>query len=84
MADAIREHSGDGDYLAELAMWSGRYGSIAGVPARNTPVPTHADFPDRAFAGPALPQPPGAEARDDAGVVVVLATATDDNPDSKC
>ena len=75
----VREHSGDTEYLAELAMWSGRYGSVAGVPARNTPVPSHADFPARVFAGPALPQPPGAEARDDAGVVVVLATATDDN-----
>jgi nitroreductase len=79
MADAMREHAGDTEYLAELAMWSGRYGSVAGVPARNTPVPSHADFPARVFAGPALPQPPGAEARDDAGVVVVLATATDDN-----
>ena len=79
VAGAAREHSGDSEYLAELAMWSGRYGSTAGVPARNTPVPSHADLPARAFAGPALPQPPGAEARDDAGVVVVLATATDDD-----
>ena len=79
VASAAREHSGDTEYLAELAMWSGRYGSIAGVPAHNTPVPSHADFPARAFASPALPQPSGAEARDDAGVVVVLATATDDN-----
>ncbi len=78
VAGAVQEHSGDAGYLTELSMWSGRYGSVAGVPARNTPAPSHSDFPARAFAGPALPQPRGAEARDDAGVVLVLGTATDD------
>jgi nitroreductase len=32
----------------------------------------------RVFANPVLEQPSGVEARDDAGVVVILATATDD------
>jgi nitroreductase len=79
LATAVREHAGDAGYLAKLAMWSGRYGSSAGVPARNTPAPSPADFPPRAFAGPVLPQPSGAESRDDAGVILVLGTATDDS-----
>ncbi|MBV9088776.1 MAG: nitroreductase family protein [Mycobacteriaceae bacterium] len=79
MADAVREHAADAEYLTELSIWSGRYDSLAGVPAHNAPAPdVDAAIPARAFANPVLPQPRGAEARDDAGVVVVLATATDD------
>ena len=79
VADAVREHASDAEYLAELSMWSGRYESLAGVPACNTPVPDReAAIPARVFANPVLAQPRGAEARDDAGVIVVLATATDD------
>ena len=79
VAEAVRAHSSDRNYLAELSMWSGRYGSLAGVPARNTPAPDRdADIPARVFANPVLPQPSGTEAREDAGVVVVLATAADD------
>lgn len=87
LASAVHEHSGDAEYLAELAVWSGRYGSVAGVPARNTPdaaPPPASDkgvggLPGRTFASPALPQPRGAESRDDAGVVLVLGTSTDDS-----
>jgi nitroreductase len=80
LADAVHEHVTNGEYLAELSMWSGRYESLAGVPARNTPAPDQeAVIPARVFANPMLPQPPGSEARHDAGVVVVLATATDDH-----
>ena len=79
VASAVRRHAEDVDYLTELSIWSGRYGAVAGVPARNTPIPSRADFPARAFAGPALPQPAGAEARDDAGVLLVLGTAADDH-----
>lgn len=76
---AVREHISDPEYLAELAMWSGRHGSPAGVPARNTPAAeTQGAFPPRVFANPALEQPSGVQPRDDAGVVLVLATATDD------
>jgi len=76
---AVRQHISDPEYLAELAMWSGRHGSAAGVPARNTPsAEKQGKFPARVFANPALEQPSDAEARDDAGVVLVLATATDD------
>jgi nitroreductase len=76
---AVGEHVNDPEYLAELSMWSGRHGTSAGVPARNTPAPEHkSKFPARVFANPVLEQAHGAEARDDAGAVLVLATATDD------
>jgi len=79
VAHAVREHISDPEYLAELSMWSGRHGTPAGVPARNTPASEkQGRFPARVFAAPVLEQPPGIEARDDAGVVLVLATATDD------
>ncbi len=79
VAEAVHEHATDAEYLAELSMWSGRYASLAGVPAHNAPVPDpEAALPARVFANPVLPQPRGAEARNDAGVVVALATATDD------
>jgi hypothetical protein len=37
VARAVWQHTSDHEYLTELATWNGRYGSIAGVPARNTP-----------------------------------------------
>ncbi len=85
LAAAVHQHSTDPEYLAELALWSGRHGSAAGVPARNSPAPAPPDgkefggLPGRAFASPALPQPSGAESRDDAGVILVLGTSTDDS-----
>lgn len=79
VAHAVREHISDPEYLAELSMWSGRHGTPAGVPARNTPATEkQGAFPSRVFANPVLDQPAGVNARDDAGVVLVLATATDD------
>ena len=79
VATAVREHISDPAYLAELTMWSGRHGTEAGVPARNTPSPEKSGaFAARVFANPDLDQPSGVEARDDAGVVVVLATTDDD------
>jgi len=78
VAHAVREHISDPGYLAELSLWSGRHGTPAGVPARNTPLPDpQGKFAARVFANPVLEQPSGIEARDDAGVVLVLATATD-------
>jgi nitroreductase len=80
VSHAVRQHISDPAYLAELSTWSGRYGTPAGVPARNTPPAEQGGkFAARVFANPALEQPGGVEARDDAGVVLVLATATD-NP----
>jgi nitroreductase len=84
VAHAVREHISDPAYLKELTMWSGRHGAESGVPARNTPAPRKSVagksglFSARVFANPVLEQPDGVEARDDAGVVLILATTTDD------
>lgn len=79
IANAVHRHSEDTEYLAELSMWSGRYGSLAGVPARNTPpAAPHSTLPTRAFANPVLAQPNGTAAEEDAGVILALGTATDD------
>lgn len=79
IAAAVHEHIADPDYLAELSMWSGRYGALAGVPARNSPAPeSEARIPARMFANPVLPQPSDTQPREDAGVLLVLATTTDD------
>ena len=80
VAESVRKHAADADYLAELSAWSGRYGSVAGVPARNTPSPeSTAPIPGRVFAGPALQQPQEAPpAAQDSAVVVALGTETDD------
>ena len=37
VSQAAMRHARDHDYMAELAIWSGRYGATAGVPARSTP-----------------------------------------------
>jgi hypothetical protein len=80
VAKAVFQHATDHDYLTELTTWSGRYASLAGVPARNTPKsdPT-AMIPARLFAGPALAQPADAESADDNAVVLALGTK-DDSP----
>src|ERR1700736_2015471 len=64
VAQSVWHHATDHDYLSELATWSGRYASLAGVPARNTPQsdPT-ALVPARLFAGPAVAQAPGGTAK---------------------
>lgn len=75
---SVRDHM-NRDYLAELAMWSGRYASAAGVPARNTPVPDpHAKIPGRFFAGPALSMPTDTTPEEDSAVVLALGTRNDD------
>lgn len=78
VAQAVWQHTSDHNYLAELSTWSGRYASLAGVPARNTPPsdPT-AMIPGRLFAGPALAQPPDVTSSDDAAVVLALGTNDD-------
>lgn len=80
VAQAVWRHIADHDYLAELTTWSGRYASLAGVPARNTPEsdPT-APVPPRLFAGPALAQPPDTDSVDDNAAVLALGTK-DDSP----
>lgn len=76
---AVRAHLSDRDYVAELSAWSGRHGTASGVPAENAATPGgNAPFSARVFADPRLHQSAGAEARDDAGVTLVLATERDD------
>lgn len=78
VAQAVWRHATDNDYLNELTAWSGRYASVSGVPARNTPPsdPT-SPVPGRIFAGPALGQPPDAQPADDKAVVLALGTKDD-------
>jgi hypothetical protein len=78
VAQAAWQHATDQDYLTELTAWSGRYASVSGVPARNTPPsdPT-APVPGRIFAGPVLAQPPDTESADDGAVVLALGTKDD-------
>ncbi|MCB0939628.1 MAG: nitroreductase family protein [Mycobacterium sp.] len=80
VAASVSKHANDSDYLAELNAWSGRYGSVAGVPARNTPPPNpSARIPARVFAGPALQQPPDVSPDDDNAVMLALGTESDDD-----
>jgi nitroreductase len=79
VAQSVWRHASDRDYLAELSAWSGRYASVAGVPARNTPAPdSSAAIPSRLFAGPALAMPPGSSPAEDNAVMLALGTQTDD------
>ena len=79
VAQAVQKHATDYGYLAELATWTGRYASSAGVPARNTPAPDLTSaLPGRVFAGTALVQPPEVSAADDNGVLIALGTKDDD------
>ncbi|MEA2484612.1 MAG: hypothetical protein QOC55_2559 [Thermoleophilaceae bacterium] len=78
VAQAARQHASDYDYLTELTTWSGRYASVAGVPARNTPsVDLSGQVPQRMFAGPALTQSAVAEPGDEHAVVLALGTRYD-------
>lgn len=79
LAEAAAHHGADPEYLRELSEWSGRHASLAGVPARNTPVSDpHAAVPGRIFAGAVLAHSPNAPAQYDSGVVIALGTAGDD------
>lgn len=78
VAQSVRDHLTQG-YLAELTEWSGRYFSVAGVPAHNTPLPDpDAKIPSRLFAGAALPMAPDSSSADDNAVVLALGTRRDD------
>ncbi|BBY62222.1 nitroreductase family protein [Mycolicibacterium helvum] len=80
IAASVRKHTDDTDYLLELNAWSGRYGSVAGVPARNTPTSdAHAAVPARVFAGPVLAQPVETSPDEDNAVLLALGTETDDD-----
>lgn len=77
--EAASRHRSDQGYLAELATWSGRYASTAGVPARSVPrANATGPIPLRAFAGGVLPQTPDTEAAEDNATVLALGTIGDD------
>lgn len=79
VAQAVRSHLGNDEYLRELTVWTGRYGSVAGVPARNTPpTESSAPIPGRLFAGPGLAQPSGISPADDRAALLALGTTQDD------
>jgi nitroreductase len=79
VAQAAYRHADSVEYLNELSIWSGRYASQAGVPARSAPrLDTATAIPRRAFAAPRLTAPPGISAADDGGVVLALGTRDDD------
>lgn len=78
VTEAAVRHGADQEYLAELATWSGRYASTAGVPARSVPAGSGAGIPLRAFAGGVLPQVPDTDPGDDNAAVLALGTVDDD------
>jgi nitroreductase len=80
LAEAASTHSQDPDYVRELSAWSGRRGSVAGVPSSNAPGPLPgAPVAARTFARPELAQPDASPPGDDNGVVVALGTQFDDD-----
>ncbi|CAN5852469.1 nitroreductase family protein [soil metagenome] len=79
LAQAVWEHVNDPEYLDELTVWTGRYASTAGVPARSAPESDpNSAVPARLFAGTTLTQPSDASPADDRGVLLALGTAEDD------
>lgn len=79
LAHSVLKHTGDADYLTELNAWSGRHGSVAGVPARNAaPADGRAPIPARLFAGPALRHPEQSSPAEDNALMLALGTETDD------
>ncbi len=78
VTDAVWRHATDREYLSELSTWSGRYASLAGVPAHSTPKSDPAArIPARLFAGPVLPQPAGSAGEQDGAAVLALGTKDD-------
>lgn len=80
IGEAVSAHRQDPHYINELSAWSGRRGSVAGVPASNTPDPQpDAPVAARMFARTALRQPESSPPGDDNGVMVALGTSLDDD-----
>lgn len=79
VTEAAFRHARDDDYLSEIAQWTGRYASAAGVPARSVPsAGSAAPISARVFAGGVLPQPPNTKPADDHAAVLALGTVGDD------
>ncbi|PQM46911.1 Putative NAD(P)H nitroreductase [Mycobacterium talmoniae] len=71
VTQAIWEHATNYDYVNEATMWSGRYGSLAGVPPATPGVRLHGDHPEpavrRPHPGPAARNVTRRRPRGDAG-----------------
>lgn len=80
LSDAVWAHMSDDEYLGELMAWSGRHGSVVGVPARNVPDsdPTAA-VPGRIFAAAELAQAAASVSAAGNGIMVALGTVEDDD-----
>ena len=78
ISESAQLHSGDSAYQQELAVWSGRHGSLDGVPAANAPMPANSDEPARTFAAAELPQPPSRSDRTENAILLILSTPSDD------
>ncbi|QLL10061.1 Acg family FMN-binding oxidoreductase [Mycobacterium vicinigordonae] len=79
VAQAVLDHMTDDAYMRELTTWSGRFGSVAGVPARNAPQSDPAaPIPGRLFAGAGLAQPSGISPADEGAALLALGTERDD------
>ncbi|CAM3907632.1 Acg family FMN-binding oxidoreductase [Smaragdicoccus niigatensis] len=78
-AESARVHAANDDYRSEIALWTGRNGSLDGVPASNI-ASSHATdlLPARHFAHATLTQPVGARSDRDGSVILVLSTPSDD------
>ncbi|KAA8964643.1 NAD(P)H nitroreductase [Mycobacterium sp.] len=80
VAQAAERHAASYDYLDELTTWSGRYASVAGVPAHNTPkLDPAATIPRRMFAGAVLAESSGSPPIFDNALVLALGTRADDD-----
>lgn len=78
VVQSVRDHLTQ-EYLSELTTWSGRYFSVAGVPARNAPLSDPAaKILSRLFAGATLPMAPDSSSAEDNAVVLALGTRHDD------
>lgn len=79
VGEAVSDHARNDAYMRELTTWSGRYGAVAGVPARSAPQSDpHSPIPGRLFAGPGLAQPAGISPADDSSAILALGTENDD------
>jgi nitroreductase len=79
VADAAWRHAGDSDYVTEMATWSGRHASTAGVPAHSIPEADPAVTPlARSFSGGTLAEIPDGDSPHDHAIVIALGTVADD------
>ena len=79
IAQAAAIHARDPDYETEPSLWSGRHGSLGGVPAADTSAAdvAHVNL-SRASSDPQLAQANGVPRDDDATELLILSTPFDD------